>query len=69
MVDIVQNFRWELNLYLIASIKNIYAKKKCSIQSNILNYIKINFCSLSVNFRNNLATKTCQHIQIEQSKI
>ena len=33
MVDIVQNFRWKLNLYLIASIKDIYAKKKCSIQT------------------------------------
>ena len=69
MIDIVQIFGRKLKLYLIASIKDIYAKKKCSIQSNILNYIKINFCSLSVNFRNNLATKTCQHIQIEQSKI
>ena len=28
MVDIVQNFRWELNFYLIASIKDIYAKKR-----------------------------------------
>ena len=55
MVDIVQNFRWKLNLYLIASIKDIYAMKKCSIESNILNYIKIKVCSLFKNVRNILA--------------
>ena len=61
MIDIVQIFRRKLNLYLIASIKDIYAIKKCSIQSNILNYIKIKVCSLFKNVRNILAinhTKT-----------
>jgi len=54
-VDTVQNFRWELNLFLISLIKDIYAKRKCSNQSNILNYIKIKVYSLYINVRNILA--------------
>jgi len=56
-VDTVQNFRWELNLFLISSIKDIYAKRKCicSNQSNILNYIEIKVYSLYINVRNFLA--------------